>query len=138
MHGIVWMVIGHSGTCYRGIQSPRQCMVYFIFYILWVTPAWVWCCDASTVTEHENHQTSNINIKYSGEHNKRQCPDHSQTFTANSCVCVVSSHLNDGRQIRWKYQTGSHRISHPPSFCCCACLYFYREKDSDVPLLRRP
>ena len=27
-------------------------------------------------------QTSILNMKYSGEHNKRQCPDHRQTFTA--------------------------------------------------------
>ena len=49
-----------------------------------VTPACVWCCDTSTLTEHENHQTSNINMKYSGEHNKRQCPDHRKTFAANT------------------------------------------------------
>ena len=81
MHGMFWMVIGHSGTFYCGIQPPRQCMVYFIF--LRVTPACVWCCDARTFTEHENHQTSNLNMKYSGEDNKRQCPDHRQTFAAN-------------------------------------------------------
>ena len=49
----------------------------------------MWCCDASTFTEHENYQTSNLNMIYSGEHNKRQCPDHRPTlFAANSCVCV--------------------------------------------------
>ena len=55
----------------------------------------MWCCDSSTFfTEHEkNHQTSNLYMKYSGEHNERQCPDHRQTFAANSCVCVFSSHL---------------------------------------------
>ena len=31
----------------------------------------MWCCDASKFTKHENHQTSNLNMKYSGEHNKR-------------------------------------------------------------------
>ena len=31
----------------------------------------------------------------------------------------------------------SHRISHPPSFCG-ACLNFSREKDSAIPLPRRP
>ena len=46
------------------------------------------CCDASTFTGHENHQTSNLNMKYSGGQNKRQCPDHRPTFAANSCVCV--------------------------------------------------
>ena len=56
-------------------------MVYSI--CLRVTPACVWCCDASTFTEHEKHQTSNLNMKYSGEYNKRQCPDHRQTFAAN-------------------------------------------------------
>ena len=44
---------------------------YGIIYIFWVTLACVWCCDASTFTEHENHQTSNLYMKYSGEHNKR-------------------------------------------------------------------
>ena len=40
-------------------------MVYFtVFYIFW-------CCDASKFTEHENHQTSNLNMKYSVEYNKR-------------------------------------------------------------------
>ena len=60
-----------------------------------MTPACVWCCDASTFTEHENHQTSNLNKRYSGEHNKRQFPDHSrQIFAANIVVCVrVSSYL---------------------------------------------
>ena len=33
-------------------------------------------------------------MKYSGEHNKRHCPDHRQTLAANSYVwCVFSSHL---------------------------------------------
>ena len=31
---------------------------------------------------------------------------------------------------------GSHRISHPPSFCG-ACLNFSREKDSAIPFPRR-
>ena len=44
---------------------------------------YVWCCDASTFTELENHQTANLNMKYSEEHNKRQGPDHRQTFAAN-------------------------------------------------------
>ena len=87
MHGIFWMVISHSsGAFYCGIQRPRYCMVYFLFYtsiFFCVTRACVWCRDASTSTEHENHQTSNINMKYSGEHNKMQCPDHRQTLAAN-------------------------------------------------------
>ena len=89
MHGIFWMVIGHSGTCYRGTQPYGNAryfldgnrplwyillrysaipVMYGIFYILfyfWVTPACVWCCDVSTFTEHENHQTLNLNVKYS-------------------------------------------------------------------------
>ena len=31
----------------------------------------------------------------------------------------------------------THRIFHPPSFCC-ACLNFYREKDSVIPFPCRP
>ena len=49
-------------------------VMYGIFYgilFLWVTLARVWCCDASKFTEHENHQTSNLNMKYSREHNRR-------------------------------------------------------------------
>ena len=60
-------------------------MVHFIFYIFTCySRVRVWCCDASTFTEHEDHQISNLNMKYSGEHNnKRQCPDHRQTFATN-------------------------------------------------------
>ena len=50
-------------------------------------------------------------------------------------VCFLP--IYSGRQFRWKYQPGSHRIYHPPSFCG-ACLYFSREKDSAVPFPRRP
>ena len=33
-------------------------------------------------------------------------------------------------------EEGSHRISHPPSFCG-ACLYFSREKDPAIPFPHR-
>ena len=48
-------------------------ILYCILYFFWVTLACVWYCDASKFTEHENHQTSNLNtgMKYSREHNKR-------------------------------------------------------------------
>ena len=36
MHGIFGVVIGHSGTCYRGTQPPRQCTVFFG----WCWPLW--------------------------------------------------------------------------------------------------
>ena len=49
------------------------------------------------------------------------------------CVCVFFSTYS-GRQNRWKYQPGSHRISHPPSFCGGACLNSSREKDSAILL----
>ena len=47
-------------------------------------------------------------ILYSGEHNKRQCPDHNkrQTFAADSGVCVCFLPMYSGRQIRWKYLPG--------------------------------
>ena len=52
------------------------------------------------------------------------------------CVfCFLPNYI--GHQVRWTYQTGSHRISHPPSFCG-ACLIFSGEKDSAIPLPRRP
>ena len=51
------------------------------------------------------------------------------------CVCVFCPFILDiefvGRTSR-----GSHRISHPPSFCG-ACLHFSREKDSAIPFPRR-
>ena len=49
------------------------------------------------------------------------------------CVCVFFP-IYSGRQIRWKYQPGSHRISHSPSFCG-ACFNFSREKDSAITVL---
>ena len=63
-------------------------MLYFIYIYYFIleggcSPRVRVVCDASTFTEHENHQTSNLNMKYSGEHNKRQCPDHRHTFAAN-------------------------------------------------------
>ena len=51
-------------------------------------------------------------------------------------MCFVPIH--SGHQVRWTYQPGSHRISHPPSFFCGACLNFSREKDSAIPFRRRP
>ena len=74
MHGIFWMVIGHSGTFDCGIKPPHGNVWYILWYFIffWVTLACVWCCDASKFTEHENHQTSNLNMKYSGEHNKKR------------------------------------------------------------------
>ena len=53
------------------------------------------------------------------------------------CVCVCFLPIHSGHQVRWTYQPGSHRISHPPSFCG-ACLNFSREKDSAIPFPRRP
>ena len=84
-----------SGAFYGGIQPPQSLWYIYIYFFL-VTPACVWCCDASTFpAEHENHQTSNLNLKFSGEHNKKQCPDHRQTYIRSQqlCVCEFSSHL---------------------------------------------
>ena len=60
------------------------------------------------------------------------------TYYENLCVCVCVCFLpiHSGHQVRWTYQPGSHRISHPPSFCG-ACLNFSREKDSAIPFHRR-
>ena len=52
------------------------------------------------------------------------------------CVCVFFP-IYSGRQNRWKYQPGSHRTSHPPSFCGGTCLIFSRGKDSAIPFPRR-
>ena len=109
--------------------------IFSIFYFLffWMTPACVWCCDASTFTEHENHQTSNLNKRYFGEHNKRQFPDHSrQIFAANIVVCVRVFPVYSERQIRWTYQPGSHRRKVAQDFSStfllrCVPLFFSRE-----------
>ena len=50
-------------------------------------------------------------------------------------VCVCCLPIYSGRQACGRTNRGhgggrSHRISHPPSFCCGACLHFSREKDS--------
>ena len=50
------------------------------------------------------------------------------------CVCFLP--IYSGHQVRWTYQPGSHRISHPPSFCG-ACLNFSRENDSFLFLVDR-
>ena len=53
------------------------------------------------------------------------------------CVCVCFLPIHSRNQVRWTYQPGSRRISHPPSFCG-ARLNFSREKDSAIPFPRRP
>ena len=56
-------------------------------------------------------------------------------------VCVFFPFILDikfvGRTSRGHTGGRSHRISHPPSFCC-ACLNFSREKDSTITFPRRP
>ena len=59
-------------------------ILYFVFF--WVTPACAWCCGASTFTEHENHQASDLNMK----------------CVVRVRVCVFFSFIYSGRQIRWK------------------------------------
>ena len=58
-------------------------------------------------------------------------------FRVLSVLCVCFLPIHSGHQVRWMYQPGSHRISHPPSFCG-ACLNFSREKNSAIPFPRRP
>ena len=58
-------------------------ILYFIFYIFLCFSRVRVVLRCQFVPEHENHHTSNLNMKYSGDHNKRQCPDHRQTFAAN-------------------------------------------------------
>ena len=89
MNGIFWTVIGHTLVHATVVISPhgknaqyfsdgnRPLFWYILlrhsattvkygiyFFCFCVTPACVWCCDASTFTEHENHQTSSLNMKY--------------------------------------------------------------------------
>ena len=67
-----YILLRYSATT---VMYGKFYLVYFTF--LGVTPACVWCCDASTFTEHKNHQTSNLNMK----------------CAVCVCVCVFSSHL---------------------------------------------
>ena len=72
MHGIFWMVIGHLVHFTAAFSHHDNVWYILRYFIFWgVTLACVWCCDASKFTEHGNHQTSNVNMKYSGEYNKR-------------------------------------------------------------------
>ena len=102
MHGIFWMVIGHSGTCYCGTQPLRYNARYFldgnrplwyillrysattvmygIFYILYSIFLGLLPCACGVAMPVRSQNTK---ITSSGEHNKRQCPDHRQTFAAN-------------------------------------------------------
>ena len=67
---IVWYFLDGNRPLffwYILLRYSATTVIYGIFYILRAfPPACVWCCDASTFfTEHENHQTSNLNMKYS-------------------------------------------------------------------------
>ena len=71
----------------------------------------------------------------------REPPESNLHYAPCVCVCVFFPFILDikfvGRTSRG--HTGrSHRIFHPPSFFCGACLNFSRDKDSAIPLPRRP
>ena len=67
---------------------------------------------------------------------KQTSAPYSKSICVCVCVCVCFLPIHSGHQVRWTYQPGSHRISHPPSFCG-ACLNFSREKDSAFPFPHR-
>ena len=114
MHGIFWMVIGHSGLVhFTAVFSHHTVMygiyiyIYSVYYkYFWVTPACVWCCDASTLfTDSENYQTSNLNMKYctpentikgsvqiTGRHSQPTGNDHKQELRPPQCQLVVLFH----------------------------------------------
>ena len=108
--------------------------MYGIFYISWGYSR------ARVVLRCQYLNTKITRPRYSGEHNKRQCTDHNrdnrQTFAANGCMCVFLP-IYSGRQIRWKYQPGSHRISHPPSSAVRAFIFFARRIQPLPSLLDR-
>ena len=65
MYGVFLMVIGHSGIPFTAVFSHHGNVWYILYFIFFgVTPVCVSCCDASTFTEHENHETSNLNMKH--------------------------------------------------------------------------
>ena len=105
--------------------------MYGIFYVLFfggLLPRAYGVAMPRSFTEHENHQTSNLNMKYSEEHNKRQqCPDHRQTFATNSCVCVFSSHLfwtSNSLEV----PAGVTQDFSPTFSFCGACLNFFARR----------
>ena len=90
MNGIFRLVIDLSGTCYRGTQPHGNerhfldgnrplCLVHML--LPWYSAPTVMHGIFGMVIGHSGtfylfSQTSNLNMKYSGEHNKRQYPDH--------------------------------------------------------------
>ena len=70
---------------------------------------------ASTFTEHKNHQTWNLNMKYSGEFNKRQCPDHRQTLAANSLFWTSNS-LKVPTGVKQDYFSSTFLLRYVPLF----------------------
>ena len=88
-------------------------------------------CQYSTFTEHETHQTSDVNMKYSKEHNKRQCPDHRQTFAANrprsqarATPPDVNCFITRPKSLRVPY-TQYGFSSRVPCFWSCSCVWLY-------------
>ena len=81
----------------------------------------------------------NVKLFVHPSHRRQSQKQMSRTSVAFDivCVCVCFLPIHSGHQVRWTYQPGSHRISHPPSFCG-VCLNFSREKDSAIPFPRRP
>ena len=93
MHGIFWMVIGHSGTYATVVFSHHGNVWYILHFIRSIFWGYsrvrvVLRCQYVHRTRKSPDLELEYEIQYSGEHNKRQCPDHRQTFADNSCVCV--------------------------------------------------
>ena len=116
------------------LQYSATTVMYSIFYIYFIY-FWgyshvrvVLRCQYSTFTEHENHQTSDVNMKYSKEHNKRQCPDHRQTFAANrqrsqarATPPDVNCFITRPKPLRVPY-TQYGFSSRVPCFRSCSCV----------------
>ena len=121
MHSIFWMVTSHSGLVHATVvliphgnaryfldgnrplfwyillRYSATTVMYGIFYIFWgySRVRVVLRCQYVRRTRKSPDLELKYEILYSGEHNKRQCPDHNkrQTFSANNCEYKFSSHL---------------------------------------------
>ena len=67
---------------------------------------------------------------------KRKSPDLELKYEmCRVCVCFLP--IYSGRQIRWKYQPGSHK-DFSSTFLLRCVPFFSREKDPAIPFPRRP
>ena len=110
--------------------------IFYILYILGLLPRA--CVVLQCQYVHRTRKSPDLEVKHEIlRRTQKKAVSRPQADIRSQRLCVCFLSIYSGRQICWKYQPGSHRISHPPSFWG-ACLYFSHEKDLAVPFPRRP